>query len=413
MTLTATLVGAPATALRDTAVPTAVDIGPVSSDLATMATPGYAARLVVRDGGYSAVTADRGDLWVFDDTIVFYYPPGSSTSTASPDYCGERNGTAAIQTRVVPGRPPALVEPAEPGVPECPARLTDVPYQFLPTTTIFPGGAAEDCSNWTTGLTTLPDPRTGRPSDTVAVGYVAQCFAWGHPLPTSTLGSSVTTVTVGPVGSPIRAAGPPPVPPLLPDRPCPGTADALNSGFESPVLDGGYLYLFDPYGLGPGGGGCHRMGLARVPVGRLTSRSAYRFLTAADWSADPTAAAADIMPADYAGTDDLSVSVSRLPGIGEFVMTYNPASRLSAGEIRTALAPWGPWSVPQAFTVPGWSTLNDYGFVLHPELDTATKLVFSYSDGDGAAGAVADRIVTLPLADLPAPPAPAPPPPSP
>ena len=126
------------------------------------------------------------------------------------------------------------------------------------------------------------------------------------------------------------------------------------------------------------------MTLARAPLASDAFLSAgnYRFWTPTGWSTRP-AAAGNIFTGDstYTGTWNSELDVAQLDN-GEFVMVYSPPGMDDAAVARTAATPWGPWSRPALFGIPGYTIGVDYQLVVHPELDTPGSLVLSYAAKD-------------------------------
>ncbi len=110
----------------------------------------------------------------------------------------------------------------------------------------------------------------------------------------------------------------------------------------------------------------HRCRVARVPLADVLDKSAWRYYTGSDWSADP-ADAARIFDGGSAGT-----SVFYVPHYGGYMAIYNPAFDNTV-RYRTSRTPWGPWSEPQAlFTMrPGQGTFGNYSAHAHPEFAEA------------------------------------------
>ncbi len=410
--------------------------------------PGFS-RTVIRDGGFSALTASEGDLWVFGDTTVVDTPSGGAPTDAAS--CLTPNGTAAIAPPSLPLRFSEALQPAAAaaaaGTAECSSPAADLPagatepYQLLGS---YPGWAPGiRCSNWVSGLADQTDG-AGQPTDDVLASYGANCFdqqdqlvglggSWASSYQLTSPGAQVITLPLGAASSPD-----------LPTASCPahdvttydGGSSEMTGNYGSVVAVGGFDYFFAPYGnstdafagLGIPESTCSSMGLARVPVGTDAAGTPYaavpadyQYLLPGDrWESPATsgqpaaqlaAASADIMPADYGGAYAGQVDVAALAG-GELAMVYLlPAPQLAPGggvdvaAVRTADSPAGPWSAPVLFEMPwaGWG--NDYQLVVHPELSDATTLTLSYVAVSDPSTLVDRQVqfMTLPVSALPSP----------
>jgi len=342
------------------------------------APPGWS-RTVVRDDGYSAPTANDGDLWVFADTTVID-SPDSGTTTQGPVSCVTQNGTAAVAP---PALPPHLEEALQPlstairsGTAQCtgdttalPA-TTNEPYQLLGD---YPGPSpGVTCSNWVNGLTNELDP-SGQLSDAVLASYGSACLngsdeivgsagMWATQYQLTSSSTQTITMALGPASTPD-----------LPAVTCP--AGALSSydggsqmaGNYSSALDfDGYDYFYAPYGnsayawaaLGIPETACSAMALARVPAGDdpggvqpATSPADYQYLLpGGQWETPAQAGlpapvlageSANIMPAGYDGAYAGEVDVSQL-ATGELAMVYELQTRFRIRQVAPMSRPDGP-----------------------------------------------------------------------
>lgn len=384
--------------------------------------PAGFSRTVIRDGGFSALTASDGDLWSFGDTTVLDSPvSGDSTGAVT---CLTANGTAAVGPPSLPLQLAEAVQPASAAVAAGSAQCS-VPATLLPAGAQEPyqllrssqgSGPGISCSNWVSGLADQASG-TGQATNEVLASYGANCFGpkdelvglggmWTSPYRLTSPGAQAITLPPGDPSSPD-----------LPTASCPaedvtsydGGGSAMIGNYGSVVATGGFDYFFSPYGnstdafvgLGIPEATCSSMGLARVPEGTDPSGTPYAavpadyqyLLPGGRWvspgssgqsAAELAAESADIMPADYGGAYGGQVDVAALAD-GELVMVYllpspvlDPAGGIDVAAIRTASSPAGPWSVPAPFEMPwaGWG--NDYQLVLHPELSGGGALTLSY-----------------------------------
>jgi len=405
-------------------------------------------RTVVRDGGFSAPTADDGDLWAFGDTTVVDTPAGGS---GVPVACLTANGTAAVSPASLPLQLSEALQPAATaataGTARCsaagaalPAGATE-PYQLLGSYQGWAPGIS--CSNWVNGLADQPDG-AGQPTDDVLSSYGTNCFdaedqlvglggTWAQPVQLPPSRTQPISIALGPAASPDLATAS-----------CPSTAvttyggasGAMSGNYGSVVATGGYDYFFDPYGnstdafagLGIPESTCSSMGVARVPQGDDGSGTPYAevpgdyqyLLAGGRWvspaasgqsAAELAAQSADVMPADYDGAYAGQVDVAALAS-GELVMVYllpgpllDAAGGVDVAAVRTADSPAGPWSAPALFEMPwaGWG--NDYQLVVHPEISGGGPLVLSYVAVSDRAGLIDRQVefMSLPASALPPP----------
>jgi hypothetical protein len=73
-------------------------------------------------------------------------------------------------------------------------------------------------------------------------------------------------------------------------------------------------------------------------------------------------------------------AVSRLPGSGVYLMSDTSAGAASGrGLVWVSGTPYGPWSVPVAFTLPGCVAFGCYAVIVHPQQSTADRLQLGYA----------------------------------
>jgi hypothetical protein len=121
-------------------------------------------------------------------------------------------------------------------------------------------------------------------------------------------------------------------------------------------------------------GGCTAQtnicGVAKVPVGQLQNRLAWRFYTGTSngqpvWSANP-ADAVSVGEIDGAAGG----TVQYVPALHGYLNTYM-AGISGVAVFQTAPNPWGPWTDPKTmFTGDPTNTLWDYAMFAHPEYAT-------------------------------------------
>jgi hypothetical protein len=397
-------------------------------------------RTIGRDGGFSAITANDGDLWVFGDTTV------TDSSSSGSVRCFIRDGTAALAPLSLP---PHLAEALQPvgsatagGQADCsgdvgalPSSATE-PYQLLPPS---PGPSPGSvCDNWVNGLAGELNT-VGGPTDGLAASYGSTCLdadnaiigfdgTWVTGYQASGPGAQAVTMPLGSAGSPD-----------LPPGTCPSddttsyAGGRATTGDYASILDfDGYDYFFEPFGnstyafasLGVPEATCSTMVLARVPAGDVPGASnpadfqyllpGGRWVTSATSGiaqATLVAQSADIMPAGYDGAYAGQVDVSQLAD-GELAMVYALPAPVPDGTrgsdvaaIRTATSPSGPWSPPALFAIPGFDWGSDYQIVLHPELSSTSTLALSYVTVSGSNPTPLRQVAfaTLDAAGLPAP----------
>ncbi len=405
--------------------------------------PGWT-RTVGRDEGFSAATADDGDLWVFGDTTVTDTPVGGALSASV--HCFVRDGTAAVAPLSLP---PHLAEALQSvgsatatGQAECsgdvgslPPSATE-PYQLLdPSPGSSPGSV---CDNWVNGLADALGT-AGAPTNGVAASYGSECLDADNAI----VGFDGTWVTgyqaTGPGAQAVTMPKGSSSSPDLPPGTCPSDettsyagGDATTGNYASILDVGGYDYFYEPFGnstyafagLGVPEATCSTMVLARVPAGDVPGASGPadfqyllpgdRWVTSATWGIAPAtlvAQSADIMPAGYDGVYAGQVNVAQLAD-GELAMVYALPAPVPDGTggtdvaaVRTATSPSGPWSPPALFAIPGFDCGSDYQVVLHPELSTPSTLALSYVSVSGSGPTPLRQVAfaTLPASGLPAP----------
>ncbi|MGH9092338.1 MAG: hypothetical protein ACRDZR_13330, partial [Acidimicrobiales bacterium] len=427
---------------------TAQPVAGTATSPVTTAPPGWS-RTVGRDDGFSAPTADDGDLWVFGDTTVTDTPLGLGPLATSVS-CFTRDGTAAVAP---PSLPPHLAEALQPvtaavlsGQSVCSGPLgslpgsASAPYQLLGD---YPGpGPGTVCDNWVNGLADV-EAATGGPTDQVAATYGSACLDGRNAITgvdgTWATGYRVTSPGAQRVAMALGPAGEPDLPPATcpADRTTSYAGGASTTGNYGSLLEvGGYDYLYEPYGnstyafagLGIPEATCSTMALARVPAGtgpggapEASNPSAYQYLvpggrwvTSATSGIPPAtlaAQSADVMPSGYDGAYAGQVDVAQLAG-GELAMVYAlpaPVPDGAGGEdvaaVRTATSPWGPWSPPALFALPGFDWGSSYQILLHPELSTPSALALSYVTVAGTGGQALRQVAfaTLGTSGLPPP----------
>jgi hypothetical protein len=339
---------------------------------------------LTRDCGFSApVTAPETtaphDLWLFCDSID-YAPDGTISSAIL--------GTdSAAEAPLVAGEVPQdLTEVATPpslsglGGPEpflpVPAGLT------LPGSTSSCAGSSPNGvygaqspgiypASWFTGVT--PGPASGQ----VLMAYNNYCVD-------GNTGDNLTLFTDEGFG---LVAYDPSTNALSQPENIFTTKDGTNlpqaEQLGSPIVSGGYLYLFDAdcevkaYAT-CGSGNVY---LARVPLAGFTDSSQYRWWTGSTWSAS-YADAGNLVP----GVTALSVSVGDYSSTGHGLVMVDETNLAGGFQVWTASTPTGPWTLLRTGTVPSscqGGSFACYAVNGHPELSTAGDLMISYYDPAG------------------------------
>lgn len=291
---------------------------------------GKPAAVAGRDGVQSVALGGQV-LWIFGDT--FY-------STQSVDGTNYRTATATLADLATPL---VTAEPLDAnGIPFAALAWTDAERAYNAAS----GNGSDRVALWNAGL--VPDAARGtalafyeklytKPSGWTAAGIGTARFSPGQ-----------TTGT--------RAPG------LLFNH------EAGEPLFKWAMLHDGLVYL---YGVVPGGGG-----VARAPLDRAESRSAYTFWDGRAWTADIS----KVAPLTGGVPGDLSVAWNAY--LGQFVGVYAQPFG-TAIVFRTAPRPEGPWSAarPLFATRAGANGQPTYVGAQHPALarDGGQTIAVTYS----------------------------------
>ncbi len=238
-----------------------------------------------RDGGQS-VRLGASVLWTFGDTFL---------NTKAADGSNVRSSTAAWGT---PLDPLHVTEPLD---------ANGVPFQMIPYTT---AEAADNAKDAQTGWALW----AGAPFDDGAGGAVVLFSRVRRSATGFTgLGTGVATIK----------------PPSTTATRLPGDLfTAPEVSYESGALtSGGYVYL---YACG------FHCKVTRAPVAQIATRASYQFYDGASWQSDASRAADVIKDAG-------GLSVRWNPYLQRFLGVYIRFQQ-HALQLRTALAPEGPWT---------------------------------------------------------------------
>jgi hypothetical protein len=112
------------------------------------------------------------------------------------------------------------------------------------------------------------------------------------------------------------------------------------AGVRSPVRVGDHVVVY--LALEDG-----RNIIARAPIALMSESGAYSYWDGSAWSNEPADAAAMWTPVDTGFPPDNGVQVTRDERTGKWLALYNDG--MASVKVRTAEAPWGPWSEPIAW----------------------------------------------------------------
>jgi hypothetical protein len=326
-----------------------------------------------RDCGFSQpLPADHSSsLWLFCDTAV--YRLKSSGRWAMSTFI---RGSTAAEAPSTPGEAPLdLSELSTPGtgVPAMPN--DDAPEQFLPVPAglVTPAGAACDSANhaysasWITGVTQDPVKR----SDVLisfnnycvsgSLEFLAEGFGLAEYDPaTNTLDNDVTVFSDAS-----------------------GTSLGPQELLGSPIVSGGYLYLFGSYCAGTYAGTCtpasgDAIYLARVRAnpGDWADAAGYQWYTGpSSWTAAPVYANSLIW-----GATPAQISVNDFSALGHGLVLIEQTNLGGGFIVYEASSPAGTWTELTSGTVPCTSGGDSlcHAIIGHPELSTSSQLLVSY-----------------------------------
>lgn len=318
-------------------------LGPVTSTGAGRLAAAAPLDDVLADQGNPVPLPGGGTLWLFADTAHLTAPRFFHTSSA------------------------AITDRRSPTVLNYLSDRAGLPLEFLPRTA---GERAQQDDRgyvpiWPTGAAALPDGR-------IIVSY-SKYYVTRSPITFTFLSAGLYEYR-----HPGRSRDV-----ALPVRVADGLWTAAEGAVGSPVYADGYLYLTLCEALQ-----CYAL---RAPPDRLVQRSGYTWWTGTGWSANSQDRRPMTFGADRPGRNP---SVGLLPGTGVYAMTDTSAGAASGrGLLWVSRTPYGPWSVPVAFTLPGCVGFGCYAVIAHPQQSTADLVQIGY--------ATFDRSMYIHLVDVP------------
>jgi hypothetical protein len=357
-------------ALCATSVAASADSAPPSQVLSNF--ENYFAANIVRDCGYSQPLPanPHSSLWLFCDTDVYGFVSGQwklaniipgSTGAVGPSTRGE-----------VPTNLSEMLTPGT-GVPTLPNH--DGPAQFLPTpsglvtSTGQPCDSANDAyaASWVSGVTR--DPASS--SDVLisfnnycvpsSGDFLAEGFGLAQYDPATNVLTSEATVFSATSGQPLAA----------------------QERLGSPVLQGGYLYLFasrcaeeyDVTCIANSGDAVYLARIADRPSA-WDNAGGYQWRTGSSgWTTMPGSATSVV-----SGARPLQVSVGNFSAVGQKLVLIEQTDAVGAFTVYEASRPAGPWAMKTSGTVPCTTEGDSFcrAIIGHPELSTKSKLLVSY-----------------------------------
>jgi hypothetical protein len=354
------------------AAPALADNPPPSQVLSNF--ENYYGANIVRDCGYSQpLPADpSSSLWLFCDTDVYGF-----NSAGDWGLSNIINGSTAAEAPSTPGEVPTdLSEMTTPGsgVPAIPN--DDGPAQFLPTPSglVTSGDLPCDSANgaysasWITGVT--QDPAL---PDDVLISFNNYCveISSGTPLgegfglaeydPASNTLDSQVTVFSATEGQPL------------------GQQELLGS----PVVSGGYLYLFGSYCAETYDATCisndaNAVYLAQVPADPLywSDAASYQWYAGSSGWTQTAGQAASVIQ----GATPLAVTVNDFATVGQGLVLIEQTNDIGGFTVYQASGPDGTWTEELSGTVPCTTEGDSFcrAIIGHPELSTSSELLVSY-----------------------------------
>jgi hypothetical protein len=304
-------------------------LGPVSSTPAGRLAAAPPLDDVRQDQGNPVPLPDGGTLWLFADTAHLSRPGFFHTSSA-----GVTSRQAPTQLRYL-------------------SDAAGLPLEFLPRT---PDERAQQDGRgyvpiWPTGATALPDGR-------IIVSY-AKYYVTRSPITFTFLSAGLYEYRypgrTRDAGQAVRIAD--------------GLWSADDGAVGSPVYADGYVYLAVCESLQ-----CYSL---RASPDRLTDRSGYTWWTGSGWSPRRLDRQPMTFGADRPGRNPAIIA---LPALGVYAMTDTSAGAASGrGLLWVARSPYGPWSVPVAFSLPGCVAFGCYAVIAHPQQSTAHRVQVGYA----------------------------------
>lgn len=328
---------------------------------------------IVRDCGFSTpLPADPGDsLWLFCDSAVYGFNAQDQWGLTS----FITGSTAAEGTSTRGEVPTDLSEVGTPGSGITTLPNSNAPAHFLPVPSGLMTTSGEPCdsadgayaASWISGVTR----DTADPADVLVsfnnycvmgnLDYLAEGDGLAEYDPATNTLDSEATVFSDTSGSAL------------------GSQELLGS----PVVSGGYLYLFGSY--------CNEVYdvtcisntgdavyLARVRANSAdwTNPSDYQWYAGSSgWTTTPGSAGSLI-----SGATPLAVSVSDFSALGHGLVLVEQTNDAGAFTVYQASRPAGTWTETTTGTVPCTIEGDDFchALVAHPELSTSSDLLISY-----------------------------------
>jgi hypothetical protein len=336
---------------------------------------------ISRDCGYSSPLPGKPgwSLWLFCDTEVVSARGGkieqlilgTDTAAAGP----YRAGRAPAPLSELPAPPAPAALPS--------ARA---PQPFLPTPLhlLLPGGLLP-CSgpgaypaSWISGVTREP---RGAASARLLISYDDYCVTGNDDDAPTAEGFGL--VEYDPQGNVLEQ-------PALVFGSAPGLPLPPQQVLGSPLVAGGYLYLFGSCHAAAPAAGCDRVFLVRTVAQPAYWQNplAYQYWTGSGWSPDEAAAGA-LVPAAGSrvpGGGPLGISVGDYTADGHGLVMVEQTSLAGGFQVWQAGSPTGPWRRILTGRVPcrrggqrGTGALCR-AIIGHPELSTRRQLLVSYFD---------------------------------
>ncbi len=142
------------------------------------------------------------------------------------------------------------------------------------------------------------------------------------------------------------------------------------------LLDGDYVYIYGTDEDLKKRSRGRSLVVARAPAAKVADFSSWRYFAKGEWVADSREAG---RIADGMATE---LSVSRLPGTGQYVLIYTDRGLSPKIQARTSPRPWGEWSGPATvYECPEMARdkrLFCYAAKAHPSQADGDELVISY-----------------------------------
>jgi hypothetical protein len=363
------------------AAPAFADVAPPSQVLSDF--ENYWGASLARDCGWSEpLPANPSDsLWVFCDTDVW------GLSDDQYQLTQVINGSTAAEGPYTAGEvPTGLSEIPSPGdgAPTLPS--DEGPAQFLSNS--LPAGDSTTCSGyqaaWPSGISTDP----GNAAD-VLIPYQAYCVDSS----TDYLPEAVGIATYDPASNTVTSNDV-----VFTDLWSQTAAAAAPLLLGSPIVSGGYLYLYGYY-CAPANqeddacvsGTGNAVYLARVPASgsQWNDMQSYRWYDGSGWSTSSSAATSVLT-----GSAPQALTVASYSSLGHGLVLIEQTGGGGQFTAYSAAAPTGSWTQIVSGTVPCTATsgANCHALIGHPELSTSSDLLISYfnpSSGPGGHDEVA------------------------